>query len=703
MNRAMKMILIGIGVAVVIIVLALTVFVSTFDLNAYKGRLSEVVKKQTGRELVFDGQLSLSLFPRLGVSLGAMRLSNADGFGSHPMVQVSSAKVSVKFMPLLKGEVRFDTLVLDGLALRLARRSDGTTNWEDIVGRDTSGHSSSAEVSSGTSLAIEGVQISDANLFWDDEKTGTQFLLRGIQLTTGEIYEGSPFPVEASLEFECNKPEVRGTITLTGKSSLNLALREYAHMDTNIVLKAEGPILPSGVLDANMAMQLMVVNIPKDHAEIAGMQVSAYGAKATFDGSVEGIMDGVKKFTADVTVPSFDARQTLHTLGASQWKMADDKALTQVGGKAKLVYTPDELHLRNVDISLDGTDLSGSARIKRTLMGNQVFARIKGGDLDVDRYLPPSSGPSGTQAQSADNAKGIRIIDSGQLRALDLDIVAFLAGLRVRGVRFQKVNTTIKARHGLVRLSPLSADMYGGSLSLGVTVNAMSDHPKTDVIAGVTKVDIGALSLDLLGDKPYAGILDFHGTTSCDGERLPMMLRSLNGKLKFGLKDGVFPGVDLMTLAKRTHEKKGEKGATLEGKETDFTQFGSIDGTGVITAGILRNHDLEIKAPGLRATGKGDIALPSHEIDYMLRVKLVPTSTGQGGKSSDELFGVMVPIHVTGTVEDPHYWVSITEYIKALGGMVLGTAGTVLHGVTGAIKGIGKAIGGTGGKPKKTE
>ncbi len=84
--------------------------------------------------------------------------------------------------------------------------------------------------------------------------------------------------------------------------------------------------------------------------------------------------------------------------------------------------------------------------------------------------------------------------------------------------------------------------------------------------------------------------------------------------------------------------------------------------------------------------------MPTRKLDYLLKVKLVPTSEGQGGKDSDDMFGVMVPIRVAGTIENPRYWVSITEYVKALGGAVIGTAGSVIKGVTGAIFGIGKAL-----------
>ncbi len=267
----------------------------------------------------------------------------------------------------------------------------------------------------------------------------------------------------------------------------------------------------------------------------------------------------------------------------------------------------------------------------------------------------------------------------------------------------QNVKAEIKARHGLIRISPVSADSYGGKISTGATINAMGKYPKTDLIIGVDKLDIGALSKDVSGKASYAGIAHFNSAVSCEGDRLPALLRSMNGKVGFSLADGVFPGVDLMQMAKATHERKDTNSGTVESASSDSTKFGSISGTGVIAGGILRNRDLEVKTPGLRASGQGAIDIASQQIDYLVKVKLTPTAKGQGGKSSDELYGVMVPIRVSGDLAAPRYWVSVSEYVKALGGAVIGTAGAVLGGVKSVVKGVGTALGNSSDEDGETE
>ena len=95
MHKAVKLSLAGAGALVSLFIIALVVLSTVIDLNDYKDRISTIVFDNTGRTLVFDGELDLLVFPRFGVELGGLSLSNAEGFGPEPMIKVSSASVTV--------------------------------------------------------------------------------------------------------------------------------------------------------------------------------------------------------------------------------------------------------------------------------------------------------------------------------------------------------------------------------------------------------------------------------------------------------------------------------------------------------------------------------------------------------------------------------------------------------------------------------
>lgn len=695
MSRAVRLSLIGFGIAMVLICLAVGIFAATFDLNDYKGRIEQAVMDETGRTLTFDGDLRLSFFPGIGVELGPVRMSNAAGFGDKPMFSARSGRVTVRIIPLLLGKIRFGQLDLEGLSISLSRNEKGVANWHDLVGRESSDTQSGQEGEGGFALDVSGVIISDASLRWDDRMSDTSFLVEGLDMTTGRIYKGAPFPLDVSLRFDCARPDVSGTLTLSSKSSIDLQSRVYGHMDMKLSIEAQGKDVPGGKGNLDASVQLAVLDFNKEHAQVTGLTLTGFGSTIHVDGTLDGITDGVKKSVGTISLDQSDLRKVLAALALPIPQMADKEALSKVSGVIEGVYTPNNMHVKSLQANVDGARIVGRARVR---VGNgqpDVFVRLDVGEMDLDRYLPPDHVEKKERKRAAvkSGQEPDRLLNTELLRKISIDVEAKAAKLRVEKAWLENGIVAIKAGQGIVRVSPLSANLYGGSLSGSLSINASGKYPHTDMMVGLDKVNVAGLSRDVVGSEDYSGILNFNGAASCEGERVAVMLRSLSGKLSFNLEHGRFPGVDLVRMAKETQakEKKSKKGK-VEAVKTDSTRFGSMSGTGVIRAGILKNDDLTIKAPGLRGDGQGAVILPTREIDYLLKVKLISAREETSDKTSSDMFGVMVPIRVGGTVENPYYWVSITEYVKALGGAVIGTAGAILGGVFDAVKGVGSVI-----------
>ena len=135
MPKFLKITLYTLGAAVLLITLTLVGILLFVDPNDYKDDITTAVRDATGRELTIDGNLELSVFPWLGLSLGRTRLGNAPGFGDQPMAQVEAVDIKVKLLPLLKSQLEMKTVLLRGLQLNLARKADGRSNWDDLTGQ----------------------------------------------------------------------------------------------------------------------------------------------------------------------------------------------------------------------------------------------------------------------------------------------------------------------------------------------------------------------------------------------------------------------------------------------------------------------------------------------------------------------------------------------------------------------------------------
>src|ERR1700741_3210591 len=101
MAKPFKIFLWIVGIFVGLIAIAAIALPLLINPNNYKGKISVAVNEATGREVPFKGDMKLTIFPVLGLSLGEVVLGNAEGFGPEPFAQISSMKVGVKVRPLL--------------------------------------------------------------------------------------------------------------------------------------------------------------------------------------------------------------------------------------------------------------------------------------------------------------------------------------------------------------------------------------------------------------------------------------------------------------------------------------------------------------------------------------------------------------------------------------------------------------------------
>src|SRR6267142_1740184 len=98
--------------------------------NDYKPRIAAAVRDATGRDLVLQGDIKLSVFPWIALELGPASLGNPPGFGEEPFLAFNRAAVRLKLFPLLAKRLEMDRVELDGLDLRLRKNAQGTGNWE---------------------------------------------------------------------------------------------------------------------------------------------------------------------------------------------------------------------------------------------------------------------------------------------------------------------------------------------------------------------------------------------------------------------------------------------------------------------------------------------------------------------------------------------------------------------------------------------
>ena len=248
---------------VLLIVGAAIVAPRVIDPNDYREQIQTVVKEKTGRDLAINGDLSLSLFPWIGIGLNDVSLSNAVGFKAAPFAKIQEANVKVKLLPLLSQHVEVSTVILKGMSLNLEKNQAGKTNWDDLMHPSTEPNATqdkpieqSSTLAMGA-IAIGGLQIVDANITWDDASQGKHYALAGLDLTTDALSLGSPMGVELALTVDSRKPKATVGLKLNGDLVINSTFNQFDFQDMTLMINAAGDSVPGTAIKIDMASHLI--------------------------------------------------------------------------------------------------------------------------------------------------------------------------------------------------------------------------------------------------------------------------------------------------------------------------------------------------------------------------------------------------------------------------------------------------------------
>lgn len=105
-------------------------------LNAarFSGRIHQALEEALGREIDFE-KVYFSLFPLPGFSLEDVTIQEDPSYGLEPFAYAAGLQARLRIDRLLVGQIRFSSLHLTDPSLNLVKRSDGTWNVVDLIGR----------------------------------------------------------------------------------------------------------------------------------------------------------------------------------------------------------------------------------------------------------------------------------------------------------------------------------------------------------------------------------------------------------------------------------------------------------------------------------------------------------------------------------------------------------------------------------------
>lgn len=231
----LKKILIGVGVVVALLVIGAVALVAFVDVNAYKPQIEAYVKDNYQRTLKIDGDLSLSVFPRIALALPKTTLSSRAG--DRVAASLDGARVSVALFPLLRKEIVVDTVRVDGLKAAVERRRDGTTSIDDLIKPAGDKPAEPAQPGGPPKFEIGGVELTNAELTFNDQQAGNTITLTKLELKTGRIAPQGRTPVTFSTNFSSTKPAAQGETRIKGDLDIDLVKNAFGAQDLEALVK----------------------------------------------------------------------------------------------------------------------------------------------------------------------------------------------------------------------------------------------------------------------------------------------------------------------------------------------------------------------------------------------------------------------------------------------------------------------------------
>ncbi len=502
----MRKLRITLAALLALILLAVLVLPLVFDANRYRGLVEARAEKALGRDVRL-GEMSLSLFPTLGLKVDDVGIGALPEEGGGDLLTAGSLRVGARLGPLLQKRLEVTSLVLEEPSMVLARDTEGKWNVERLLAGDTAEENGEATAggdgSGGGELSIDRLRLTGGTLNLRDAsgEAPLEVVLTGLDLDLDGVSPGSVESFELSTSF-ASAPEAR--LEIAGRSG------------------PPGDDSQSPELHASVELRRMTGDLATRLATAAGYRLDGVFANRPFDASARLDMTPGATSLSDLVVDGLDLdlrrdadeRYNFSTPESAAGAEAETAPFTVQGvrlsdirlrlrdaprGRAPLDVTLDDL-----DAELDGWPLESPASFKLSagigggggLEASGSAGPATGGGLDLAMDVTGKDLP-GTLAATLAAAGGADL--SGVVGERPIDVTA----------RLEIAADTI----AVTRLELSGADLdlrrdRGGRWNFRLPEGGAADSP-TLAVSDVVLDDMRLrLRDETAGDRPLDAVFD---------------------------------------------------------------------------------------------------------------------------------------------------------------------------------------------------
>ena len=640
--------------------------------------IAEQLKKETAqrfnRTLVFQGELQTKFFPKIQIVLPPTTLS-FEGCAK-PQFTLNGAEVGVAVLPLLKGDVQFDAVVIDGLKgqvnvsrflKRIHERPTQEADSQTVTINESEKNNANQDSSFIKNLEVASLEIRNAALTAYGLQSQKVYAVDSLNLSTGKLGLSGTTPVKFSTRF------AEKTQGLSGQVAFNSTVA-YDIKTMSVSMEK-----PSITVSANQKEQSISAEVKANLLKYASKDVLAKGANITAkvnDVSVMGIFNSaetkqmqtwsleglnVNVSQADTVKANIngDFAGEIEAFSLQSKKLGGNvqanlgHAVLQVPFNGQVSMTPGE----KVDLKLKGKLDNSPWESEVELVGFNV--PTINGYFTLDSFVADKWHKVSGQETKKVSSSTVSVISQAYAASTsNLDVLNRANGrfgihvntLKYQGLTVSNFDTTLSLSKGVLSFNNLLANACSGTFSGKGQINTAE---KWSFDLNAKGVDTQALMQALGSEAKLYGKANATVKLAGLGLEKTALLKSANGQISVSANNAVLKG---LSLEKVGNAVKAKKVTGLIMKDEDQTRFSILSASANISNGVLNIHSLDGKTSVAEVKGNVTVGLIDESLSGLITAKLATSVDGRR---------ISVPIKLGGTIQAPSYGIDLEAALKA--------------------------------------
>ena len=575
-----------------LLVLVLLVVASTFLLVAgintesNKAAISEAVVDATGFELTIGGDLSLSLFPNLGLALSDVRLRNP-AFPQE-LASTSSAVLSVELTPLLRGQIKVREFSTADLHANYFIDANGISNWStEATEMDSANQnpSSSEGLTQLPAFSVDRLRIGNASIDIQDNSKQVRYQIDNLSIDSRDTnLEGRPFSVALRFDYKNNGMSATIPMALRSKVQADLINGSFRFSDLQLSIT---PMLVTGAFS-----------------------VSGFPADPIYEGSL-----AAEDFDVITLLESLDLKEPGPAAG---FGLNADRMLSF---SARFNGSAQRATLSDFDLNFAGSLIETDAEIRMAndLAPLNISYNVNAGALDLSPFfteqLPAAEDTSTRLTETAPYQQ------QAELPVELISTISLLGGISVESVTINDiqlldVNVFTNVEDGVLDIEVPPVSLFEGSAQGTIRLSTRDGEPELKIGQTISNANLSELTPLVTRFNAVNGFLQVESSYTATGDTVGEMRDSLSGNSAFSITDN---SVDIGVIKQvfTAIAALSPNGEAIQ-QWPDVIRFSDLSGYLILEDGLTSQQEVRLRMDNFDISGSGRIDLDAQSFDYDL-------------------------------------------------------------------------------------